>query len=76
MDSVGLLGSTGIYAYLTRSEKRRPIEAAVDATGGRVPIVVGIGALRTNDAIDLAKDAQVAGANGVLLAPVSYTGAR
>ena len=73
VDSVGLLGSTGTYAYLTRSEKRRAIEAAVDTTGGRVPVIVGIGALRTDDAIDLAKDAQAAGASGVLLAPVSYT---
>ena len=73
VDSVGLLGSTGIYAYLTRSEKRRAIEAAVDTTGGRVPIIVGIGALRTDDAMNLARDAHDAGASGVLLAPVSYT---
>ncbi len=73
VDSVGLLGSTGSYAYLTRPEKRRAIEAAVDTTGGRVPIIVGIGALRTDDAMNLAKDAQAAGASGVLLAPVSYT---
>lgn len=29
--SVGLLGSTGSYMYLTRSESRRTVEAAVDA---------------------------------------------
>jgi 4-hydroxy-tetrahydrodipicolinate synthase len=73
VDSVGLLGSTGIYAYLARSERRRAIEAAADAVGGRIPIIVGVGALRTDDAKDLAQDAQAAGANGLLLAPVSYT---
>ena len=73
MDSVGLLGSTGTYAYLSRPERRRAIEAAVACLGGRVPIIVGIGALRTDDARDLARDAQAAGANGLLLAPVSYT---
>ncbi len=73
VDSIGLLGSTGIYAYLTRSERRRAIEAAADTIGGRVPIIVGIGALRTDDARNLAEDAQAAGASGVLLAPVSYT---
>ena len=73
VDSVGLLGSTGTYAYLTRSERRRAVEAATECLGGRVPIIVGVGALRTSDAQDLARDAQGAGADGLLLAPVSYT---
>ena len=34
---------------------------------------MGIGALRTDDARDLARDAKAAGADGLLLAPVSYT---
>ena len=73
VNSVGLLGSTGIYAYLTRGERRRAIDAAAEALGGDVPIIVGIGALRTDDARTLAQDAQMAGASGLLLAPVSYT---
>lgn len=73
VDSVGLLGSTGTYAYLTRAERRRAIEAAAGCVGGRVPLIVGVGALRTDDAQDLARDARAAGANGLLLAPVSYT---
>jgi 4-hydroxy-tetrahydrodipicolinate synthase len=73
VDSVGLLGSTGTYAYLTRSERRRAVEAAAECIGGRIPIIVGIGTLRTDDAQDLARDAQAAGADGLLLAPVSYT---
>ncbi|TDH61182.1 dihydrodipicolinate synthase family protein [Dankookia rubra] len=73
VDSIGLLGSTGTYAYLTRSERRRAIEAAVGCLDGRVPLIVGVGALRTDDAQDLARDAKAAGADGLLLAPVSYT---
>jgi 4-hydroxy-tetrahydrodipicolinate synthase len=73
VDSVGLLGSTGTYAYLTRLERRRAIEAASEVLGGCTPIIVGVGALRTDDAKDLAQDAQKAGAHGLLLAPVSYT---
>ena len=72
-DSVGLLGSTGSYMYLSRSEKRRAIEAAADCLGGRTPVIVGIGALRTDEAVALAQDARDAGAQGLLLAPVSYT---
>lgn len=73
VDSIGLLGSTGTYAYLSRSERLRAIEAAVECVQGRVPIVVGVGALRTDAARDLAGDAEAAGADTLLLAPVSYT---
>jgi 4-hydroxy-tetrahydrodipicolinate synthase len=54
-------------------ERRRAIAAAAEALGGRTPIIVGVGALRTDEAMALARDAQEAGADGVLLAPVSYT---
>ena len=73
VDSVGLLGSTGTYAYLSRPERRRAIEAAVETLGGRLPLIVGAGALRTDEAEALARDAEAAGADGLLLAPVSYT---
>ncbi len=72
-DSIGLLGSTGGYAYLSRGERRRAVEAAVDSVGGRTPVIVGIGALRTDSVQALARDAAKAGADGLLLAPMSYT---
>ncbi|OWV85382.1 dihydrodipicolinate synthase family protein [Rhizobium sp. R635] len=73
VSSIGLLGSTGIYAYLTREERQRAVRAAVECVRGRVPLVVGAGALRTDHAVDLARDAEAAGAGALLLAPVSYT---
>ena len=72
VDSIGLLGSTGTYPYLTRAERRRAVEAAVDEAGGRVPVMAGVGHLRTDEAVALAKDARAAGAGAGLLAPVSY----
>lgn len=72
VDSIGLLGSTGSYPYLVRAERRRAIEIAVE-TAGDIPTLVGIGALRTDDAIGLAQDAKAIGATAGLLAPVSYT---
>jgi 4-hydroxy-tetrahydrodipicolinate synthase len=72
-DSIGLLGSTGAYAFLSRGERRRAVEIAVECVGGRVPLIVGVGALRTDEAQALARDAKEAGADGLLLAPVSYT---
>jgi 4-hydroxy-tetrahydrodipicolinate synthase len=72
VDSIGLLGSTGSYPFFTRAERRRAIEAAVECVAGRVPLLVGVGALRTDEAVALAADAVQAGAAAGLLAPVSY----
>lgn len=71
VDSIGVLGSTGNYAYLTIAERARVVNLAVEHAGN-VPVIVGIGALRTRDVLALAEDAQSAGASGVLLAPMSY----
>ncbi|WP_165220659.1 dihydrodipicolinate synthase family protein [Affinirhizobium pseudoryzae] len=73
VDSIGLLGSTGGYAFLSREERRRAVEIAREAVAGRTPLIVSVGALRTDAAEALARDAQQAGADGLLLAPVSYT---
>ncbi|ABY29108.1 dihydrodipicolinate synthase family protein [Methylorubrum extorquens] len=73
VDSIGLLGSTGTYAYLSRTERRRALDAALEEAGGRVPVIVGIGALRTDEAVALAQDARAAGAAAGLLAAISYT---
>lgn len=72
-DAVGLLGSTGTYMYLSRDQRRRAVEIAVSTLGEKLPLIVGVGALRTDEAVGLAKDAARASANGLLLAPVSYT---
>ncbi|WP_229868647.1 dihydrodipicolinate synthase family protein, partial [Streptomyces chryseus] len=71
VDSIGALGSTGSYAYLTREERAHVARVAVDNADG-VPVIVGVGALRTLQVLQAAEDAQNAGASGVLLAPVSY----
>ena len=72
VDSIGLLGSTGSYPFFTRAERRRAIEAAVECVAERVPLLVGVGSLRTDEAVALAADAVQAGAAAGLLAPVSY----
>ena len=71
-DSIGLLGSTGGYAYLSPEARKRTLRAAVECTAGRTPLIVGVGALTTDLAEDLARDAREAGADGLLLAPMSY----
>ena len=71
VDSITALGSTGSYAYLTSEERARVARLAVDHAEG-VPVLVGIGALRTSEVLRNAEAAQEAGAAGLLLAPVSY----
>lgn len=71
VDSISALGSTGSYAYLRRPERARIAQLTVQHAGD-IPVIIGIGALRTRDVLELAEDAQKAGANGLLLAPVSY----
>lgn len=71
VDSIGVLGSTGSYAYLTQAERAKVAQLSV-VSAGSVPVVVGIGSLRTRDVLINAENAQQAGASGVLLAPVSY----
>ncbi|MCS4505545.1 dihydrodipicolinate synthase family protein [Arhodomonas aquaeolei] len=71
VDSIGALGSTGNYAYLTRDERARIAQLAVNHAGD-VPVIIGISALSTREVLALAEDAQAAGASAVLLAPMSY----
>lgn len=71
VDSIGALGSTGSYAYLSRRERARAAELAV-VNAEEIPTIVGIGAVSLSDVLVFAEDAQKAGASGVLLAPVSY----
>lgn len=71
VQSIGALGSTGNYAYLTLEERLRMTQIAVDHAAG-VPVMVSVGAIRTRDVLALAEGAQRAGVGALLLAPVSY----
>lgn len=73
VDSIGLLGSTGNYPYYSRGQRLRIVETVAAEVQGRTPLLVGIGALRTDEVVRLARDALGAGASAGLLAPVSYT---
>ena len=71
VDGLGVLGSTGSYAYLTREERARITRLAVE-NAGDIPVMVSIGALRLDEILHLADDAQRAGASAVMLAPANY----
>lgn len=71
VDSLGILGSTGSYAYLSREQRRRVVQVA-KAHAGSIPMMVGVGAIATNEVLRTVEDAQEAGADALLLPMMSY----
>jgi 4-hydroxy-tetrahydrodipicolinate synthase len=65
-------GSTGEFTTLSHAERRRLIEATVEAAGGRVPVVAGTGALSTRETVALSVHAEGAGAAAVMIVPPFY----
>jgi dihydrodipicolinate synthase/N-acetylneuraminate lyase len=63
------LGSLGEGATLTPAEKRQVLETCVRAVGERVPVVPGISALATAEAVALAQDARQIGCAGLMVLP-------
>lgn len=67
-----VLGSNGEFPYLAAEEKLRAIRAAVKAARGRVPVVAGTGAMGTDEAVSLTREAFRSGARAVLVALPTY----
>ncbi|MEU1288138.1 dihydrodipicolinate synthase family protein [Kitasatospora sp. NPDC005856] len=70
--AIAPLGSTGESAYLDDQEWYTVAEASVAAVAGRVPTVVGIADLTTRSAVRRARFAERAGADVVMVLPLSY----
>jgi len=71
VSSIGVLGSTGCYMYLSLEQRKRALESAIEAAGTK-RVVASVGAMRTSDVCELAQHAERNGAQGLLIAPVSY----
>ena len=72
-----VLGSLGEGGTLDRAEKRAVIDTAVHALEGRGPVVAAVASLRTSEAVELAREAEEAGAAGLMvLPPYVYRGDR
>lgn len=66
------LGSTGVLPYLTDEEKEAVTEATIQQVSGRVPVLVGVSNLTTERTIYHARFAEKAGADAVMIIPMSY----
>lgn len=75
--SIGMVpgGSLGEAATLSAAEKLDVIRTLVQAHGDRAPVVTGVAALATADAVDFVRRAEQAGASGfMVLPPYVYLG--
>lgn len=67
------LGSTGEFLSLTEAERREVAKCVIDTANGRVPVLIGAGAERTEDVIDNCDMAADLGADGVMIIPPFYS---
>jgi 4-hydroxy-tetrahydrodipicolinate synthase len=66
------LGSTGEFAYLRWAQKRRVVEVTLAAAAGRVPVVPGVAATTTADAVRQAVEFERMGCAGILVILEAY----
>lgn len=66
------VGTTGESPTLSHDEHKRVVELCVEVAAGRVPVIAGAGSNNTAEAIDLAKFAEKAGADGLLIVTPYY----
>ncbi len=61
---------TGEGPHLSRDEKRRVLAVYADEVRGAMPIIAGISARYTAEAIELAQDARAGGADAIIVFPI------
>jgi 4-hydroxy-tetrahydrodipicolinate synthase len=66
------VGTTGESPTLTHDEHKRVVEWCVNEAKGRVPVIAGAGSNNTVEAIDLARHAEEAGADALLVVTPYY----
>ncbi len=68
-----IVGSTGQWPLLRLDQRQTVAERVVQAAAGRIPVMVHVGAIATEDAVALARHAESIGADAVsCVAPVYY----
>ena len=66
------LGSTGEFAYLTWTQRRRVVEVVLEAAKGRVPVVAGVASTTVADAVSQAREFGRLGCSGILAILEAY----
>ena len=71
-DAVIVCGTTGEATTMSYHERMRTIEFCVERVDGRVPVIAGSGSNATETAVTLSRDAERAGADGLLVVTPYY----
>jgi len=66
------VGTTGESPTLSHEEHKRVVELCIEAAARRVPVIAGAGSNCTAEAVELARHAAKAGADGVLVVTPYY----
>ena len=66
------LGSTGEFAYLDNEQRSAVVQTTIKAAQKRVPVIAGVAATATADAVTQARNYQQLGADGILAILESY----
>lgn len=72
VNGVALFGSTGAVGSFAEEERRHAAQALVHHVAGRVPVMIGTGAITTAEAIRLSRHADEIGADAILVVPITY----
>ena len=67
-----ILGTTGESSTISRKERTTLIKFCITIVANKIPIIVGTGSNSTTTAIELSKEAEELGANGVLIVTPYY----
>src|SRR5260370_3850025 len=71
-DGLALSGTTGESQTTSDGEKDRLLRTVVEAVGGRARVVAGVGTNDTAHTLELARQAEQAGADGLLVVTPYY----
>ena len=71
-DAIIVCGTTGEASTLTPAERRKVIEICVEQVNRRVPVIAGSGSNSTAHALELSKEAQSIGVDGLLVVTPYY----
>lgn len=71
-DAIIICGTTGEASTMTDEEHLECIRFAVEKTVGRIPVIAGTGSNDTRYAIELSKEAEAVGVDGLLLVTPYY----
>lgn len=72
IDALVVCGTTGEASTLSNKEKTELIKFVIDLTDGRVPVIAGTGGNCTDSTLELTKEVEALGADGLLIITPYY----